>query len=172
MQKLTEGGSMSQLAKRLNARLVIVPMLAALAALVGACLASPPPPGAVQQNAPPTPQFSTTKVPDALQAAPEQSPLVAASDCPGLDSALAQIIGSPDPIAQARQLQLTVKDDKIQVVLVLAQPDASFLQSFDVEIGGQAENRVQAFVPPGQLCPLAQSGKVLAISVPAQAVPQ
>ena len=115
---------MLQHTKLFPIRLVIVPVLIAAAALVSACVVSPPPPGAVQQNAPPTPKFSTTQVPNSLQAAPDMSPLVAASDCPGLDSALAQIIGSPDPIAQARQLQFTVKDDRIQVVLVLAQPDS------------------------------------------------
>jgi hypothetical protein len=154
---------MLQLVKRFPIKHMIVPMLIALAALVSACRASSPPP---------TPRFSTTQIPAGLQAALDTSPLVATSDCPGLDSVLAQIVGSPDPIAQARQLQLTVKDAKIQVVLALSQPDTSFLQSFDAEIGGQAGTQVQAFVPPGRLCALAKSGKVLAINLPAQALPQ
>ena len=75
-------------------------------------------------------------------------------------------------MALARQLLLTVQDDKIQVVLLLNQADTSFLQPFGVEIGTQAEMRVQAFVPPGRLCDLARSGKVLAINLPAQGISQ
>ncbi len=85
---------------------------------------------------------------------------------------LVQIVSSPDPIAQAEQLQIKVKDGKIQVVLTLSEPDTSFLSAYGVEIGSQAELRVQAFVPPDQLCQLARTGKIVAINVPSQAVIQ
>ena len=117
----------------------------------------------------PTPEFSTTQVPSDLQAAPEP---VAAGDCPGLDSTLAGVVASADPLAQAEQSLLTVKNGKIQVVLVLSQEDTGFLKDYDVEVGTQLGTQVQAFVPPGQLCDLAKTDEVLAINLPAQAITQ
>ena len=159
--------------RMLPSKLVIVAALFCLAALSGACVAvpsSPSQPNGAPQNAPPTPEFSTTQVqPTDLQAAPEPA---ASSDCPGLDSALAQVAASPDPLAQAEQSLLTVKDGKIQVVLVLSQEDTGFLKDYNVEVGTQLGTQVQAFVPPGQLCDLAKTDEVLAINRPAQAITQ
>ena len=163
---------MPRLAQAPHARFLLVPALVLLTAATGACSAPTPAPIAVQQNAPPTPAFSTAPAPPVLQVAPETSPLVTPVDCPGLDSVLAQVVGSPDPIALAQQLQIPVKDGRIQVVLTLNQPDASFLQSFDAEPGTQAGTLVQAYVPPARLCDIVKSGKVSAIGLPAQAVPQ
>ncbi len=164
---------MFRFTKAFPLRLLIVAMFVSLAVLAGACVGVPasPPPAPALQDAVRTPEFETQQLPPAAQAAPELSTRAKSNDCPGLDSALAQIAASPDPLAQARQLQLTIKNDKIQVVLLLNQADTSFLQSYDVEIGAQAEARVQAFAPPGRLCDLAKSGKVLRISLPAQAAP-
>jgi hypothetical protein len=105
-------------------------------------------------------------------AAPEAAQPAAQSECPGLDSALAQVVASPDPLEQARQSLLTVKDGKIQVVLVLSQQDTGFLQDYDVEIGTQSGMQAQVFVSPDRLCDLAKTDEVLAINLPAQAVPQ
>jgi hypothetical protein len=163
---------MHRLAPAFRARFLLVPALVLLAAATGACRAPTPAPSAVQQDAPRTPEFSTTLVSPVLQAAPEISPLVHPADCPGLQTVLAQIAGSPDPIALAQKLQIPVKDGKIQVVVTLNQPDAGFLQSFDAEPGGQAGMLVQAYVPPARLCDIATSGKVSVIRLPAQAVPQ
>jgi hypothetical protein len=163
---------MFHLTKILPANLVFVSVLLCLMVLGGACVATPAPssqPDSAPQNAPPTPEFSTTQVPSDFQAAPEQP---AQGDCPGLDSTLARVVASPDPLEQARQSLLTVKDGKIQVVLVLNQEDVGFLQNYDVEIGTQSGTLVQALVPPGQLCDLAKTDEVLAINLPAQAVPQ
>ncbi len=149
-----------------------VAVLLCLTVLVGACVAVPSPssqPDSAPQNAPPTPEFSTTQVTSDLQAAPEPA---VQGDCPGLDSTLARIASSPDPLEQAKQALLTVKNDRIQVVLVLSQADTGFLQNYDVEIGAQSGTQVQVFVPPGQLCDLAKRAEVLAINLPAQAVMQ
>ncbi len=64
------------------------------------------------------------------------------------------------------------EDGKIQVVLVLSQEDTGFLKDYDVEIGTQSGTQVQVFVPPDRLCDLAKTDEVLAINLPAQAVPQ
>jgi len=163
---------MQQPSQALPARFLVVPALVLLIAATGACRAPAPAPNVVLQDAPRTPEFSTTLVSPIMQVAPETSPLAHPADCPGLESALAQIVGSPDPIALAQQLQVPVKDGRIQVVLTLSQPDAGFLQSFDAELGTQAGTRVQAYVRPARLCDIARSGKVSAIRLPAQAVPQ
>jgi hypothetical protein len=156
----------------LPSKLVFVAVLLCLVALNSACVAVPSSsnqPDGAPQNAPPTPEFSTTQVPSDLQVATEQA---AQADCPGLDGTLAQVAASPDPLAQARQSLLTVKDGKIQVVLVLSHEDTAFLQGYDVEIGTQSGTQVQTFVPPGQLCDLAKTDEVLTINLLAQAITQ
>ena len=83
------------LTRMLPSKLVIVAALLCLASLSGACVAvpsSPSQPDGAPQNAPPTPEFSTTQVPSDLQAAPEPA---AAGDCPGLDSTLAEVVSKP-----------------------------------------------------------------------------
>ena len=166
---------MLQSARRLPARLVLVTVWGCLVTLGGACVAGPPPtrqPETVSQDAPRTPELSTTQVQPDFQSSPISTPVAADNDCPSLDSTLAQIVASPDPLEQARQSLLTVKDGKIQVVLVLSQQDTDFLQSYDVEIGTQTGTQVQAFVPPGRLCDLAKTAEVLTIRPAAQAIPQ
>lgn len=166
---------MLHLVRMLPPKLSFIAVLLCLTALNGACVAVPFPssqPDAAQQNAPPTPEFSTTQIPADKLVAPEGAAPATESECPGLDSALVQIIQSPDPVEQARQSLLQVKDGKIQVVLVLSQQDTSFLQGYDVEIGTQSDMQVQAFVPLGRLCDLAKTDEVLAIKLPAQAVTQ
>jgi len=162
-------------ARRLPAKLLLIAVWGCLVTLVGACVAAPPPtrqPEALSQDAPRTPELSTTQVQTGFQASPISTPVAADNDCPGLDSTLAQVAASPDPLEQARQSLLTVKNDKIQVVLLLSQQDADFLQSYDVEVGTQTGTQVQAFVPPGRLCDLAKTDEVLTISPAAQAIPQ
>ena len=163
---------MLHLTRMLKSKLVIVAALLCLASLSAACVAVPAStgqPDGAPQNAPPTPEFSTTQVPSDLQAAPEP---VVAGRCPGLDSTLAGVVASSDPLAQAKQSLLTVKDGKIQVVLVLSQEDTGFLQDYDVEVGTQSGTQVQAFVSPDRLCDLAKTDEVLAINLPAQALTQ
>jgi len=127
---------------------------------------------ALEQNVPTTPEFETMEIEPDLQAAPGDLQSREQSDCPGLDSLLFQITQAPDPLEMAEQLQLKVKEDKIQVLLILDHEDTGFLQDFGVEVGAQSGTKVQAFVPINQLCDLANTDEVLAIRPPAQAVPQ
>jgi hypothetical protein len=75
-------------------------------------------------------------------------------------------------LEQAKRARLKVKEDKVHVLLVLAREDTRFLQAFGVEIGKQSGMQVQAFVPIDHLCDLAKSPEVLAIRLPAEAIPQ
>lgn len=152
-------------------------VLLCLAALCYACVTVPLPsgqPGAAEQNAATTPAFALTQLPaDQKAMPPDAGSAPKHNDCPGLDSALVQIMRSSDPIAQAKQSLLQLRDgDKIQVVLVLSQRDTRFLHAYDVEIGTQADMQVQAYVPLDRLCDLAKTAEVLAINLPAQAISQ
>lgn len=88
--------------------------------------------------------------------------------CPKLDSLLNQIAQASDPLSAARELNLKLKDDKVQVVIVLSGEQTDFLPAFDVEVGSQAGNEVQVFAPPARLCELSNREEVLAIRVPAE----
>ncbi len=88
--------------------------------------------------------------------------------CPKLDSQLNQIVQSADPINTAKQMKLKMKDDKIQVVFVLASTDTAFLKDFNVEIGSQIGNEVQAFADLKQLCDLSNREEVVTIRIPAE----
>lgn len=95
-----------------------------------------------------------------------------ASGCPALDSHLAQIVASPSPIEAAKQMGAQVKDDKVQVLLLLRQPDTAFLIFYGADIGSSSGDTVQAYVPIAKLCELAKNGQVLAVKLPAMAVTQ
>jgi hypothetical protein len=95
-------------------------------------------------------------------------PVNKANKCPKLDSPLDQLVTSADPLILAKQLNLTVKDDQVQVLLVLVSEDTRFLKDFSITIGSQEQNKVQAFVPVDLLCDLAGSAEIVLIQVPAQ----
>jgi hypothetical protein len=120
----------------------------------------------------PMPEFDTIEIKPEGQLLPSSPRPVKQNECPELEGMLFQITQAPDPLALAQQLQLRVKEDKIQVLLILDQEDTSFFQKFGVEIGTRVGMQVQAFVPVNQLCALANTAEVLAIRLPAQAVPQ
>lgn len=90
------------------------------------------------------------------------------ADCPGLDSRLFQLTQAAEPLKLANQWQLKLKDGKVQVLLILADEDITFLQNFDVEPGTQVGAKIQVFAPIRQLCDLANSPRVLAIRPPTQ----
>jgi hypothetical protein len=79
---------------------------------------------------------------------------------------------APDPTSHAAEVGLRVKDDKIQVLLILDGEDTAFLESVAVELGTQLGNMVQALVPIDRLCEIATLDAVLAIRVPERAIPQ
>jgi hypothetical protein len=158
----------------------MVHLLAALMllALVTACRPSATPlplSGTTQQegqvfgqDATVSPSFATTALPPDAQESPPDLDPHKQSDCPKLDSTLAQIVRATNPMDLAQQLQLTIRDNKIQVLLILSQEDTGFLQDFQVEIGSQVGTSVQAFVLIDQLCRLANADSVLAIRTPSQ----
>ena len=108
----------------------------------------------------------TVRVP--AQLTPADLPITKPAGCPKLDSQLNQVVQSPDPLSMAKKLNLNVKEDKVQVLLVLAGNDKVLLDKFAVEVGSQAGMQVQVFVAINQLCDLASTDEVLAIRLPAQ----
>jgi len=114
----------------------------------------------------------TTAIPSDSAIAPAPRNPTKQSDCPNLDSALYQLIQAPNPTDSAKGLGFPVKDDKIQVLLVLKGQDVDFLKRFDVEVGSRDGANLQAFVPVSRLCDLANSDQIAAIRKPAMAVPQ
>lgn len=125
-----------------------------------------------EQNISPPPEFGTTEIKPDQQRLPDNLQPNKPTNCPDLESTLFQVAQSPHPLKLAEQLHLKIKDDKVQVLLILASEDISFLQNFEVELGTQVGVQVQAFVPIDQLCNLANAAEVLAIRLPAMAVPQ
>ena len=87
-------------------------------------------------------------------------------DCLDLDSRLFQLTQESAPLELAKQWQLKVKDDKIQVLLILNDENVSFLRNFEVELGTQSGAKAQVFAPINQLCTLANTPEVLAIRPP------
>jgi len=165
---------------RIRSRLCPVAALILPLILTGACSTQRPSPSpssgqtsgqTFEQDVPPTSQFDTVEVEGIEQISPGDIQRPKQDDCPNLESVLFQVERASDPLELAKQWQLRVKEDKIQVLIILDQEDASFLRAFDVEIGTQFGTRVQAFVPIGQLCDLANTDHVLAVRRPAQAVP-
>jgi len=123
------------------------------------------------QDAPPTPPMDVITVDlDAnVSQETERSPLM---ECARLDGVLLSVMAASDPLEMAKALRMQVQGDKIQVMLVLDGVDASFLREFEVEIGKQSGDQVQAFVPLARLCDLANDERILAMYPPNQAIIQ
>lgn len=125
----------------------------------------------LEQDAPTTPSFDLLTV--ELDTAPslvfERREM---AKCPALDRTLQQIILADNPLELAEALQITTKEDKIQVLLILDETDTGFLADFGAEVGTQSGVHVQAFVPISTLCDVASTRPVIAIHLPAQAVTQ
>jgi hypothetical protein len=138
-----------------------------------ACAPEPPAGGSsiIEQDAPSKPELSTAQV-DVEQAPPMERKGYAKGDCPGVESQLGQIVGVPNALDVAQRLGVTTKGVKIQVLLVLSDPDVAFLEAFEVEVGTQSGNEVQAFVPIDRVCELANVEQVLAIRLPSGAAGQ
>jgi hypothetical protein len=117
----------------------------------------------------PLPDLETAEVDGSLdiESMPERKPAA----CPELDSALYQLSQDDNPMQVAEQLQISTKDDKIQVMLVLADAETEIPVDFGVEAGTQVENEVQAFVPVDQLCDLANTDAIIGIRMALQAMP-
>lgn len=94
-----------------------------------------------------------------------------ASACPALDSLLLQLVEADDGLALAEQLQLPVREEKVQVLVVMAGESTEFLSAFEADLGTQSGNEIQVYVPVDQLCPLSQADEVLAVRTVGQVLP-
>jgi len=124
------------------------------------------------QHVPPKTPLASIQLPAEAQPAPQVPTSSKQQDCPKLEHQLYQITQAPDPIKLAQQIGLRVKQAKIQVLLIVNRADAQFAPTFDVEVGSRSGTQVQAFVPIDQLCALANTQEVVAIRLPAQAMPE
>ncbi|MBN1641759.1 MAG: hypothetical protein JXA09_11030, partial [Anaerolineae bacterium] len=146
-----------------------------LLGMLAACEAGASPEGTgsdlIEQIVSPTPDWSTVEV-DTDQVPDLGEKPTKGGGCAGLDSALVQIMQSPDPISMAQQLGIKTSGSKIQVALTLSGTDTAFLSDYDVEVGTQVGEKVQAYVPVKQLCEIALLDQVLRVSLPAVGAPQ
>lgn len=124
------------------------------------------------QHVPPTTPLASIPLPAEAQAAPQAPTSSKQQDCPKLEHQLYQLTQAADPIKLAQQIGLRVKQAKIQVLLIVNRADVQFAPTFDVEVGSRSGTQVQAFVPIDQLCALANTEAVVAIRLPAQAMPE
>lgn len=91
-------------------------------------------------------------------------------ECPELDSKLYQLYLMEDPFETAEQLGFRVEDDKVFVILVLADEETEVPEGFDLEVGTRVGAQVQVFVPFDALCDLANTEEVVAIQQPIEPV--
>ena len=90
--------------------------------------------------------------------------------CLKLDSALNQVVASSNPLETARNLNLRISEEKIQVSLLLAGDDPGFLEEYGVDTGSQSGQKIQAFVPVEKLCEISNLEEVIAIRIPAEVI--
>ncbi|NOK58988.1 MAG: hypothetical protein GFH25_541218n19 [Chloroflexi bacterium AL-N10] len=95
-----------------------------------------------------------------------------AQACPNVETALLQLIEATKTNTPTQLPQLTIQEDRVQVVLVLESEDTSFLENYEVEVGTQSGNEVQAFVTITHICDLANDQQIQAIRVPATVLSQ
>jgi hypothetical protein len=118
-------------------------------------------------------EWQTTDIPSSGNLQPEHASKNGKSPCPRLQSMLLHMSQTDNPLQLAEQAGLTVRGNKIQVILMLTDPnETEFLKAFDVEIGQKEGCRIQAFVPVDRLCELANADQVMAVRSPAKALPQ
>ncbi len=91
-------------------------------------------------------------------------------ECPQLNSKLYELSLMEDPIPTAEQWGFRVKDDRVFVLLVLADELTEIPDGFDLEVGTRLGDQVQVFVPFDELCCLANSDEVVAIRQPIEPV--
>ena len=84
-------------------------------------------------------------------------------ECPQLDSQLYQLMKSENPLNEAKELGFTVKDNKIQVLLILENEETVVPAGFNLDVGKRSGDQVQVFAPIDVLCFLANTDEVLAI---------
>ena len=125
----------------------------------------------LSQDAPPT---GVTEIITVDLSTIDLDPRIRASDklCRDLRSPLLQVVEAADPAQEAKTLGLKVREDRVQVTLILTDKDSAFLRALAVDVGKQAGNQVQAYVPISQLCELAADKRIQAIYPASQAETQ
>jgi len=103
------------------------------------------------------------------QASPDAANETKSAACPKLDSQLNQVLASADPLNTAQQMELSLKENRIQVLIVLSSPNTDFLQDYELEPGVQSGNELQTYIALSQLCELSSRDEILAIRLPAAA---
>lgn len=125
----------------------------------------------LHQDAPPTRTLEVIDVDlNAVQPLPKS--LLESDTCPKLEGPLNQIVASADPAQTAQALGMPVRDNQVQVTLVLDGTSTAFLEQAGIQIGKQVGQEVQAYVPISRLCELAAHQSILVIRPVSQAEPQ
>ncbi len=75
-------------------------------------------------------------------------------------------------MAFSKRHGLIVKNEKVEVYLIMASENAEVPRGFDVEISYRSKEQIQAFVLIDQLCKLSQTNVVKYIRIPDIAIPE
>lgn len=145
----------------------MAPFARALLPLALCLLAACGGPPMAESSAPPLVRDmpSSAARPPADSAKPAANP-----DCPRLQSALADLLASDDPAAQARVLGASLEGGRLLVMVTIAPADVGRLSQYDAEVSGQSGDQAQALVPLDRLCALANDPAVLAVRLPASMI--
>jgi hypothetical protein len=125
----------------------------------------------LSQDAPPTGTAEVIFV-DQNAVQPDPGDRAAAKSCQELHGLLLQIVESDDPSREAQALGLNVREDQVQIELVLNSQGIAFLHTLAVDVGKQSGRQIQAYVPVSRLCELAADKRVQAIYPVSQAETQ
>jgi hypothetical protein len=98
---------------------------------------------------------------DAIEVAPDIRS--AAEACVKLEGPLRQVVEAKDPAQAAQALGMPVRENLVQVSLVLDGSDTAFLERAGIDVAKQIGQEIQAFVPLLRLCDLAADERVLVI---------
>jgi hypothetical protein len=125
----------------------------------------------LSQDAPPTGTAEVIFVDlNAVQPAPGDR--TADQSCQALHGPLRQVFESKDPTQEAQALGLNVREDQVQITLVLSRQGSAFLRALGVDVGKQTDKQIQAYVPISRLCELAEDKRIEAIYPVSQAETQ
>lgn len=92
-------------------------------------------------------------------------------ECPQLDSQLYQLTKSESPITMAEELGFKVRDNKIQVLLLLVDEETALPKGFNFDVGTRRGAQVNVYAPINELCELANNDAIIAIYPPETTTP-
>jgi len=91
-------------------------------------------------------------------------------ECPQLDNQLYQLTKSESPITKAEELGFEVRDNKIQVLLILVDEEATLPKGFNIDVGIRSGAKVNVYAPMDELCELANNDTIIAIYPPERTI--